>query len=79
MDIDNLEELNKLVSKLSLKEIKNLSDDEILNMAMERPGHPGQYGFMLKLTYFNSEEHFAKIMNALMKRLQKVDNLRLKK
>lgn len=71
----NLEELNKLVSKLSLEEIESLSENEILEMAMERPGHPGQYGFMLQLPFFKSQEHFTATMHALIQRLQKIDDL----
>ncbi len=78
MDINNLEELNKWVSELSIEQIKNLSEDEILSMSMERPGHPGQFGFMLQLPYFKSQKHFAETMSALMERLQKVDNLKEK-
>lgn len=78
MDINNLDELNKWASKLSLEEIKNLLEDEILEMAMERPGHPGQYGFMLQLPFFKSQEHFAETMHALMQRLQKIDDLKEK-
>lgn len=78
MGTNYLEELNKWASNLSLKEIKNLSEDEILNMAMERPGHPGQYGFMLQLQFFKSEEHFAETMCALLKRLNQVDKLKEK-
>jgi len=78
MDINNLDELNKWASKLSFEEINNLPEDEILEMAMERPGHPGQYGFMLQLSFFKSQEHFAETMRALMQRLQKVENLKNK-
>ena len=45
---------------------------------MERPGHPGQYGFMLQLPYFKSSEHLAKTTYALMDRLQKVKNMKEK-
>jgi hypothetical protein len=78
MKINSLEELNKWASSLTLEQIKNLSEDEILSVAMERPGHPGQFGFMLQLQYFKSQEHFAEIMHALMERLQKVDDLKVK-
>lgn len=76
MNKNNLEELNKWASKLSLEEINNLSEDEILGMAMERPGHPGQHGFMLQLPFFKSQDHFAETMYALTKRLQQVDDLK---
>lgn len=76
--MDNLEELNKWASNLSLEEIKNLPEEKILEMAMERPGHPGQYGFMLQLQYFKSTGHLAKIMRTLLERIDKVDNLKEK-
>jgi hypothetical protein len=75
MDINNLDEVNKWASKLSLEEIENLPEDEVLEMAMERPDHPGQYGFILQLPFFKSQEHFAETMHALMQRLQKIDDL----
>jgi hypothetical protein len=71
----NLEEINKKASKLSLEEINNLSEAEVLDMVMERPGHPGQFGFMLQLPFFKSKDHLAETMYALMKRLEKIDNL----
>jgi hypothetical protein len=42
---------------------------------VERPGHPGQFGFLLQLQYFVSTEHMADAMYQLMERLQKVVNL----
>ena len=75
MDIKSLKELNKWASNLSVEEIDNLSEDEVLGVAMERPGHPGQYGFMWQFQYFKSQEHFAEIVVAFMQRLQKVENL----
>jgi hypothetical protein len=78
MDINNLDKLNKWASRLSFEEINDLPEDEILEMALERPGHPGQYGFMLQLPFFKSQEHFAGTMHALMQRLQKIDDLKEK-
>jgi len=78
MNINNLEELNQKACKLTTEQIKNLTEDEILSMAMERPGHPGAFGFMLGLPYFKSSGHLAKTTYALMKRLMKVDNLKEK-
>ncbi len=74
MSNNYLEELNKLASQLTPEQINNLSDDEILSLAMERPGHPGQYGFMLQIQYFQSQEHFAQTMSALLERLAKAKN-----
>ena len=49
---DPLKEYNLFISRLSLEQIENLSDEEIQELAIERPGHPGQYGFLLSLEYF---------------------------
>ena len=67
-----LKEYNLFICKLSLKQIEELSDEEIHELAMERPGHPGQYGFLLSPSYFRSEAHFAETMHALLERLKKV-------
>ncbi len=71
----NIDEVNKRISKLSDEEIEGLSEEEILNLAMERPGHPGQYGFLLSPEFFESEEHIANTLHALLQRLGKVDQL----
>lgn len=67
-----LKEYNLFISGLSREQIENLSDEEILELAIERPDHPGQYGFLLQLAYFRSEEHLADTMSALLNRLEKV-------
>jgi hypothetical protein len=67
----SLIEYNRLISRLSLEQIRNLSDQEILDLAIERPGHPGQYGFLLGLEHFRSQEHLAATLHALMERLGK--------
>ena len=64
--------VSKYVSKLSVRQIENLSDTEIKDLSMERPFHPGQFGFMLNQQYFNSDEHFSDTFVALMKRLGKI-------
>lgn len=73
-----LDEINEWASKLSLDQIRELPEEEILEYIMERPGHPGQYGFMLQMQYFKSEKEFAEIMHALMTRLGKIGNLKEK-
>jgi len=78
MNTNDLEVLNKWACALSREEIQNLPEEEVLRMAVERPDHPGQYGFMLQLPYFQSQEHFTEIMHALMERLQKVEDLQEK-
>lgn len=47
--MNKLEAINKLASQLSVEQIRNLSDEAVLSMAMERPEHQGQFGFMLQL------------------------------
>ena len=69
----SLEEVNEEVSKLSVEQIAGLSDDRILKLAMSRPGHPKQKGFMLNIDYFESNEHMSKTLSALMNRLTRLD------
>ena len=69
---DPLKEYNLFISRLSLEQIANLSDEEIQELAIERPGHPGQYGFLLDPTFFRSEAHAAETLKALLERLEKV-------
>jgi hypothetical protein len=66
-----LEEYNLFISKLSREQIEDLSDEEIRELAIERPGHPGQYGFLLNPIFFRSEAHLAETMKALLDRLAK--------
>lgn len=61
----------KPVAEMGVDDIAALSDEEILAMAMQRPGHPGQYGFMLNPGDFRSKEHYMATMVALINRLQK--------
>lgn len=65
----NLEEINRRCSKLTAGQIDALSDEEILELTVERPGHPGQFGFMLSREYFYSDQHFSETMSALLSRL----------
>lgn len=78
MGKNGLEIINQLVSKLTPEQIENLSDDEIMGMAMQRPGHPGAYGFLLQPSYFKPGDHLSKTLYALMKRLGKVENMKEK-
>jgi hypothetical protein len=68
---DPLKEYNLFISKLSLKQIEDLSDEEIHDLAIERPGHPGQYDFLLNQKFFRSEAHLAETMKSLLDRLAK--------
>ncbi len=71
-----LEEINKLANSLTIEKIESLTDSEILNLSMERPGRPSQRGFMLQPRYFKSQQHFSEITHALMKRLAKAEDLK---
>ncbi len=53
----------------TLDAIKKLSDEEILSLAMPRPGHPGAYGFILNPRI----EYSLEITVALMDRLIDVE------
>ena len=76
--MNKLKAINHWASRLSVEQIENLPEEEVLMMAMERPGHPGQFGFMFQLQYFRSQEHLAETMHALLQRLGKIDNLIVK-
>lgn len=67
-----LDQVNELASQLKVEEVANLPEVIILAMAMPRPGHAGQYGFMINPTYFTTNDDLAKIMVALMERLDKI-------
>lgn len=67
-----LDQVNELASQLTVEEVANLPEAIILAMAMERPGHAGQYGFLLNPTSFTKNDNLAKIMFALMERLGKI-------
>jgi ALTTAQ repeat len=69
----DLHALNTYVSRLTLEQIDALTDDEIRALSVERPGHPGQRGFLLDPYYFRSVEHMAETMHGLMARLAKAD------
>lgn len=77
-NMNKLELMNQWASKLSVEQIKDLSEDEILSMVIERPGHPGSFGFMLALPNFKTLEHMARISTALVQRLGKVENMKEK-
>ena len=73
MEAVDLDFVSSYVSKLSLEQIANLPDEKIMFLRMERPGHRGQFGFMLDPKYFQSDEHFSDTLFALMTRLRKVE------
>jgi len=60
------------VSRFTVEQVDNLSDEEIVGLSIENPSHQGQYGFMLSPKYFKSTEHFAEILCALHHRLRVV-------
>lgn len=70
--------LHKWVRSISERQIKKLPEEEILKYVIERPGHPGQYGFMLRPEFFKSKKEFEKKFFALMKRLGEIPNLKEK-
>lgn len=74
--MDKLEAMNRLASSLTVEQIENLTDEEVLNVVMERPGHPGTFGFMFNPRYFRSNEHLAKNAYAMMKRFGKIENVK---
>jgi hypothetical protein len=65
-----------LAASLSVEQIAKLTDEEILDMAMERPGNPGQFGFILDHRVFRSMEHHGQTLVSLMQRLGKVESLK---
>ena len=67
--MNKIEALGIWLEKASIEEIQNLPEEEILNMSMPRPGHPGQTGFMFP---FSTQENFAEKAYALIKRLSEV-------
>ena len=70
---DPLQGYNEFISGLSREQIEKLSNEDILQLAIERPNHPGQFGFLLKLEYFWSVEHWAETTKALLERLAKAN------
>lgn len=70
--MNKMDSVSSYVSNLSVKEIEDLSDEEIMAIRMERPGHKGSFGFMLNPKYFKSNEHHSQIISALIIRLVKV-------
>ncbi len=73
--MNKLELLNQWASQLSVEDVKNLTEEEILDKVLERPLHPGQYGFIFPLS---SPDEFALIFYELMKRLLKIEDLKEK-
>lgn len=78
MTPDRLEALNRYLSGLTPEELEALSEQEVLGMAVERPDHPGQYGFMLSPRFFSSNEHMARTMHVLAKKLTAIEDLKAK-
>lgn len=60
---------------LTLEDIPYLPEEEVLDHLIERPGHPGVYGFMISPDEFDSQEYFAQMFYALMQRLSQVKDL----
>ena len=64
MDKNKPDLVSKYVNELTVKQVENLLDAEIMGFRMERPNHKGQYGFMLTPKYFKSDEHFSEIFSS---------------
>lgn len=60
---------------LVIEDIPYLPEEEVLDYIIERPGHPGVYGFMLHPNEFDSEEHFAQLFYALTQRLSQIKDV----
>jgi len=73
--MNELELLDQWVSQMSVADVKNLTEEEVLDKILERPGHPGQYGFMFPTSM---GEDFAIIVCALIKRMGQIQNLKEK-
>lgn len=70
--------ISKTVSwakSLIIDDIPYLPEEEVMDHLLERPGHPGAYGFMISPNEFDSEEHFAQIFYALMQRLGQIKDV----
>ena len=76
--LNKLEEVNRIVSQLSVEQIEKLTDEQVMILAMERPGHPDQFGFLLDIHYFQSKEHLSKTMSLMMNRLVSIENMKEK-
>ncbi len=63
--------LQNLSTQEMVEAIENFSDEEILCLSIERPGHKGQFGFILNPRVFESLDQFAAVMCALQDRFAK--------
>lgn len=60
------------MKKLSLKEIAEMSDEEVYKLSMPRPGHPEARGFMLSPSDYEDTQEMSDCLYVLMKRLSKI-------
>jgi len=75
-DPKEIERVNKWACELTTEYIKDeMPEKEFISYLMECPYRPRVYGFLLELRYFHSKDHLATILNALMKRLDKVKDV----
>lgn len=67
-------DIPKLISEwmksLSINDIKNLSDDEIVKMSIQRPDNPNQRGFLIDPNLFESKDEYSEKLALLMNRLR---------
>ena len=69
--LEEISGLDELTTQELVNVIKNFSDEDVLGLAMPRPGHEGVYGFMLNPRVFGimkSKERLVEITTALMNR-----------
>ena len=64
--------MHKDMAKINLKQIAEMSDDEIYKLSAPHPNHPERRGFMYQLKDFDSKEDMAECMYLLIKRLSKI-------
>lgn len=69
-----IERINHISSKLSVKEIEHLTDKEIIDLCIPIKRRLAPYSFELKIEYFESRQHMFDIFEALLYRFAKVNN-----
>lgn len=60
------------MTKLTIKIVAEMSDEEVYQLSTPRPGHSEQRGFMLSLQHFENQQEMADCMYVLLQRLQKI-------
>ena len=65
-------QFNQWAASLTLEQVNNLSDEEILSWVIENPNQPNRKGFMFDIKYFKSQKHLSEIATVLMRRLKEI-------